>query len=167
MVDILMGEVEPVRNPVSDRDMCNRRDVTRHEQMVDMMWFEPETSESVPSAYYVPAEATKAIELLKAHGIVVRPLARQRVVGIEQFVISSDSATQKFEGHTLRKLGGKWEPVSDATVGRGALEVPMDQPLARLAFYLLEPASDDGLVAWNFLDDRLNDAKTYPILRKK
>jgi Zinc carboxypeptidase len=167
MVDILMGEVEPVRNPVSDRDMCNRKDVTRHEQMVDMMWFEPETSETVPSAYYVPAEATKAIELLKAHGIVVRPPARQPVAGIEQFVISSDNATQKFEGHTLRKLGGTWEPVRDATVARGALEVPMDQPLARLAFYLLEPASDDGLVAWNFLDDRLNDAKTYPILRKK
>ena len=43
----------------------------------------------------------------------------------------------------------------------------MTQPLARLAFYLLEPASDDGLVNWNFLDDQLKDAKTYPILRKK
>ena len=43
----------------------------------------------------------------------------------------------------------------------------MNQPLARLAFYLLEPASDDGLVAWNFLDEQLKDAKTYPILRRK
>ena len=43
----------------------------------------------------------------------------------------------------------------------------MTQPLARLAFYLLEPASDDGLVAWNVLDDQLKDAKVYPILRKK
>jgi hypothetical protein len=43
----------------------------------------------------------------------------------------------------------------------------MTQPLARLAFYLLEPASDDGLVVWNVLDDQLTDAKTYPILRKK
>jgi hypothetical protein len=43
----------------------------------------------------------------------------------------------------------------------------MDQPLARLAFYLLEPASDDGLVAWNYLDEQLKDAKTYPILRVK
>ena len=36
----------------------------------------------------------------------------------------------------------------------------MNQPLARLAFYLLEPASDDGVVAWNFLDDQLKDATT-------
>jgi hypothetical protein len=41
-----------------------------------------------------------------------------------------------------------------------------NQPLGRLAFYLLEPTSDDGLVAWNFLDDVLKDATTvYPILR--
>ena len=31
----------------------------------------------------------------------------------------------------------------------------MNQPLARLAFYLLEPRSDDGLVDWNFLDAAL------------
>jgi hypothetical protein len=49
------------------------------------------------------------------------------------------------------------------------MEVRMDQPLARLAFYLLEPASDDGLVAWNVLDEQLQDAsvKQYPILRAK
>ncbi len=45
----------------------------------------------------------------------------------------------------------------------------MNQPLARLAFYLLAPTSDDGLVTWNYLDDVLGDTavKTYPILRKK
>jgi hypothetical protein len=43
----------------------------------------------------------------------------------------------------------------------------MNQALARLAFYLLAPTSDDGLVTWNFLDDLLKDAKTYPILRKR
>ena len=42
----------------------------------------------------------------------------------------------------------------------------MNQPLARLAFYLLEPRSDDGLVDWNFLDAALGaDVKVYPILR--
>ena len=37
----------------------------------------------------------------------------------------------------------------------GAWVVPMNQPLARLAFYLLAPTSDDGLTAWNYLDDVL------------
>jgi hypothetical protein len=44
----------------------------------------------------------------------------------------------------------------------------MNQPLARLAFYLLEPRSDDGLVNWNALDAALGqEVKVYPILRSR
>ena len=31
----------------------------------------------------------------------------------------------------------------------------MDQPLARLAFILFDPRSDDGFMAWNILDPML------------
>jgi hypothetical protein len=41
----------------------------------------------------------------------------------------------------------------------------MDQPLARLAFLLLEPRSDDGFANWNVLDPALEAAEEYPILR--
>jgi hypothetical protein len=41
----------------------------------------------------------------------------------------------------------------------------MDQPLARLAFHLMEPTSDDGLVTWNFLDEWLLEGKDVPIFR--
>jgi hypothetical protein len=161
-----MGEVEPVQNPVFNSTMCNRKDVVHTEQMVDAMWFEPVTTEAAASTYYVPADATKAIDLLKAHGIVMRPVA-QPVKGVEQFTITANAPAQNFEGHTMRKIDGTWASAPDVTVPPGALEISMTQPLSRLAFYLLEPASDDGLVAWNFLDDQLKDAKTYPILRKK
>ena len=33
----------------------------------------------------------------------------------------------------------------------------MDQRLGRLAFYLLDPRSDDGLFEWNFFDDVAGD----------
>ena len=39
------------------------------------------------------------------------------------------------------------------------------QPLGALAFYLLEPESDDGLAVWNFLDPYLEAGKTYPVYR--
>jgi len=131
-----------------------------------MLWFEPATTETAPSAYYVPADAAKAIDLLKAHGIQMKAVA-QPVTGVEQFSIDANTtAGLPFEGHAVRKVEGKWQ-AADVTVPKGAWEVPMTQPLARLAFYLLEPASDDGLVAWNVLDDQLKDAKVYPILRKK
>jgi hypothetical protein len=134
--------------------------------MVDMMWFEPATTETAPSAYYVPADATKAIDLLRAHGIQMKPVG-QTVSGLEQFAISANTTAQTFEGHAMRKVEGTWSAEAAGTAPKGAMEISMSQPLARLAFYLLEPASDDGLVAWNALDDQLKDARTYPILRKR
>jgi hypothetical protein len=49
----------------------------------------------------------------------------------------------------------------------------MNQPLAALIFYLLEPESDDGLVNWNVLDQELDRAEkdasaaAYPVYRSK
>ena len=44
----------------------------------------------------------------------------------------------------------------------------MDQPLARLAFMLFDPRSDDGFMAWNILDPVLGATPApqhYPVLR--
>jgi len=165
MVDVLMGEVEPITNPNNQAVMCNRKDVVHPEKMADMMWFEPATSETVPSAYYVPADAAKAIDLLKAQGLQMHEAAVPAAA--ESFTISSNAAGQNFEGHAMRKVDGQWGAKAAAKTGTKYLEVSTAQPLGRLAFYLLEPASDDGLVAWNYLDDQLKDQTTYPIFRKK
>ncbi len=170
-VEILMGEVEPVKNPNNDADMCSRKDVVKPEQMVDMMWFEPATTETAPSAYLIPATPamTKAVDLLKWHGIKVQETNASALRSpVERFTITGNTAGQNFEGHAIRRLEGTWSGVTlDASPDSKWYEVAMNQPLARLAFYLLEPASDDGLVAWNYLDDSLKDAAAYPILRRK
>jgi hypothetical protein len=168
MIEILMGEVEDEKNPVSGAVMNRRKDVVKPEQMVDMLWFEPVTTETAPAAYYIPLTETKAIAHLKAHGIQMKEM----MLGgdVEGFAITANTAGQTFEGHTIRRLEGKWGTRLDIVRTGKWMEVPMNQPLARLAFYLLEPTSDDGLVAWNYLDDRLKDAAAgahYPILRRK
>ena len=165
-VDVLMGEVEPEKNPNNNADMCRRKDVVKTEQMVDMMWFEPATTEVVPSAYYISKDATKAIELLKAHGIQMREVPAP--INVDAFGFTANSAVQNFEGHAVRKLEGKWGGNIDYVGGTRVFEVSMHQPLGRLVFYLLEPTSDDGLVAWNYLDDQLKgETGLYPIGRKK
>ena len=52
------------------------------------------------------------------------------------------------------------------TLPAGTVVVSVDQPLGRLAFMLLEPRSDDGLVNWNVLDEALEGAEVYPIVRR-
>jgi len=165
-VEILMGEVEDEKNPNNGATMNRRKDVVKPESMIDMLWFEPATTEAVPAAYYVPAQATKAIDLLKAHGIRMRDAAPAGP--IEAFTIASAAAGQTFEGHAMRKIEGAWGALPKISGDAKYVEVRTDQPLGRLAFYLLEPASDDGLVVWNYLDDQIKDGTTlYPVLRRK
>jgi hypothetical protein len=139
--------------------------------MTDRLWFEPTATEDVPAEFYVPAAATSSLDLLRKHGIQLRQVTAP-VSGVEQFVISGNTARPPnnsidTQQHALRTLEGKWEAATGVTVPAGSWAVPMNQPLARLAFYLLAPTADDGLVTWNFLDEMLKEAKTYPILRKK
>ena len=90
--------------------------------------------------------------------------------GLDRFVITANAARPgrggiDFGTHELRTIEGYWQPAA-ATVPAGTWMVPMDQPLARLAFTLLAPTSDDGLLAWNVLDEMLASG-AYPILRRR
>ena len=108
------------------------------------------------------------IDRLEAHGIRYFKTATETTLKVERFRIDSSKVEDReFEGHKLRTLTGMWLP-SDQTVRAGSLIVPMDQPLARLAFMLLDARSDDGLMAWNVLDPVLGQnpgPEFYPVLR--
>jgi hypothetical protein len=87
-------------------------------------------------------------------------------VPIEEFQIAStEVAAQTFENHQERTVAGKWV-AAERPIAAGSFRVPMSQPLARLAFYLLEPRSNDGLATWNVLDEAIKKAQ-YPIVRTR
>jgi hypothetical protein len=62
------------------------------------------------------------------------------------------------------RLQGRYEPAM-LSAQEGALFIPAAQPLGRLAFYLLEAESDDGLVTWNLIENGLAPGQTYPVYR--
>ncbi|MDX1661792.1 MAG: M14 family metallopeptidase [Gemmatimonadota bacterium] len=162
---ILLGEVVEERHPYTGERILRRVDSTRVEPMPAYVGFRPATSEVVPSAYLVPADLVEVVELLEAHGIETRRTEADREGVVEAFrITASELAVREFQGHRIRTLEGEWI-AGERTVPAGTVVVPMDQPLARLAFALLEPASDDGFVAWNVLDDALEDAAVHPVLR--
>jgi Zinc carboxypeptidase len=165
--EILMGDTAQEINPFSGQTMLRRLDVHKPERMWLENTFESTESERVPSAYYIPAALTVFIERLRAHGIRVERLDQPATLGLEEFRIQSTQlAAQTFERHQERTVTGEYEPV-ELTIPAGTYRVSMKQPLARLAFYLIEPRSNDGLLTWNFLDDALKDSKTYPITRTR
>jgi hypothetical protein len=109
------------------------------------------------------------VDRLAAHGVTFTRTDKETAFKGERFVIDQNTQEEsEFRGaapHKLRTITGRWEAV-DQSLPAGSLIVPMDQPLARLAFILLDPRSDDGFLAWNILDGLLGDnARYYPVLR--
>ena len=166
LVEILMGEVTQEKHPVDGHVMELRKDVKIPEKMADYGTFEATETERVPRAYLIPPDHKQALDLLAAHGILFEPSRRTETLDVEEFQIEANTqAANPFQTHRERTLTGKWV-AARRPIPEGTIVVRMNQPLARLAFYLLEPRSDDGLVNWNFLDAALGpDVKAYPILR--
>jgi hypothetical protein len=109
---------------------------------------------------------TTVVDLLRKHGIQLRQLTLS-TRGVEQFTIAGAETSSVVDGHALKRLTGEWQPAGAVIVPAGSWVVRMNQRLARLAFSLIEPTSNDGFVAWSVLDSALAGAKTYPILRKR
>jgi len=164
-VEILLGDTEEVLNPYTRAPMRRRLDVVRPTLMYEYGTFAASHDEIAPGAYYVPADLTPVVDLLAAHGVDGTPLDRETAITAERFVITRSSvADRAVEGHRERVVEGAWERV-ERTVPAGTLVVPVDQPLGRLIFTLLEPRSDDGVVNWNLLDGQVEAGSVYPILR--
>jgi hypothetical protein len=164
-VEILMGEVVEERNPYSGEPMLRRLDVRRPEMMPEFGTLRATESERAPAAYMVPSDLGVVLDALDDHGIEWQRLEEPRTMAVERFVIDSTTvAEREYQGHHQRTVFGSYEPVQ-ITFPAGAAVVSLDQPLGRLAFLLLEPRSDDGLLNWNFLDVAIEESPYYPILR--
>ena len=165
-VDILLGEVAEVRNPYTGEVMYLREDATNPTSMYEYGTFAATETERAPRTYFVPPALAAVVERLGAHGVWFEELAGPREMALERFRIDSTRVAERpFQGRHERTLSGAYESVV-RRLEAGTLVVPVDQRLGRLVFYLLEPRSDDGLVAWALMDDVLEDADYYPILRE-
>jgi len=164
-VTILMGEVVEERNPFTGEVILRRTDDQTPTEMYEFGTFQPTERERVPAAYYVPPGLQAVQELLVAHGIRFEMMEAPAERPVQEFVVDSlASAPREYEGHLGQEVWGAYR--EDARVlEAGTMRVPMDQPLARVAFGLLEPRSDDGVVAWGLLSGELAAHQPYPILR--
>ncbi len=178
--EILLGRARRVVNPFSGTTVLERVDTTYTRSMFEYGTFSSTENERVPKAYYVPARTESTGEntlrrnatgadavaaMLDLHGIRYSKSTIAREMDIDVFLIDSTRVSpRKFQDVNERTVFGGYHRES-RVLPTGTLVVPMDQPLARLAFYLLEARSDDGLVNWGLLDAYIEDGTTYPIWR--
>jgi hypothetical protein len=139
------GAFKTIRMPVFDR-------------------FEATRKEAIPAGYLLAPQHADIAALLRAQGVEVRRLNAAWSGAAEQFQVDSLIVEPLFEGHRTIRVEGKWG-AGTVTAAPGWYLINTDQPLGLLAAYLLEPASEDGLVTWNFFDRNLRRGQPAPVLR--
>ncbi len=137
------------------------RDVTvRH-----MGWFEPTLRVTRPFAYVLPPEARGVVEKLIQHGVRIERAEHDAAFDAEIYTVTGlTRAEREFQQRRIVRVDVEAQR-RRAAIPAGSWIVPMDQPLANLAIYLLEPASDDGLATWGFYDEWLVEGGRLPVLR--
>ena len=90
---------------------------------------------------------------LALHGITFSAISAPRTqLTVEVFrAVRADFALAPFEGHMRVALEGCWKPEAQS-IAKGALFVPIAQPLSRLVMHMLEPQAPDSLAAWGFFN---------------
>lgn len=128
--------------------------------------FVPLLSRPAPWAYSLAPEDTAGVELLRSHGIVVERLveAWEGDAGPQFAVDSIVLAPNAFEGRREVRLAGRWVE-RRVSLPAGSWIVRVAQPLGVLAMYLLEPESDDGLVAWDVGNRSQRTRDFAPVVR--
>ncbi len=170
-VDILVGDVKKQLNPRSGKEMLQMTDMAVPVPMKDYGVFAATSSRSLPDGWLIPRAIAEngrlaaALDRLRWHGIRMQTVAADTQVMVERFLISDVVRSERaFQGHRETRLRGALQK-AQLSVASGSIFIPANQPLARLAFYLIEPESDDGLVAWNIIDEGLASGEAYPIYR--
>jgi hypothetical protein len=130
--------------------------------------YEPTVTVRAPAAYVVPAAEPRVIEALTNHRLAFQKVGARGVrAPLEAYRIVSrePTASPDVGDHVLEETVLRVESFADARpASPDDFLVPATQPWGRLATYLLEPHSDDGLARWGWFPS-LRAGDPFPIRR--
>jgi hypothetical protein len=171
MEDVRVEQITPITDSSAKREpgmgMRQRTGIIKNVRMPVMVSFTPTLTSTLPYAYAFDAKTAKAIlPLLRLHGLDVEQLTAAATVMAQSFGVDSVMERGRSEtSRTMKDLSGKWNAPATQSLPAGMYVVRAGQPFGLVAFYLLEPESDDGLMQWSFYDGIVTPHADFPILR--
>jgi hypothetical protein len=118
----------------------------------------------LPAAYVLPEASESVVRNLRNHGVRLSVLQQAvKVPVVVRKIASISRSAMAFQQHHLVQLDTE-EVRVERELSAGTLIVQTAQPLGRLAAWLLEAESCDGLTTWNFFDGVLREGAEYPVL---
>ena len=168
--DVRVEEVLPLTDSTKREPgmgMRQRTGIVRLVKMPVMASFTPTLTSTLPFAYAFDEKTAKAIlPTLRMHGIAVEKLDAPASVTAQAFNV--DSVLDRGHSETsrlMKDVTGTWSGAATRSLPAGSYIVRAGQPYGLVAFYLLEPLSEDGLAQWSFYDGILAAHAPFPIVR--
>jgi hypothetical protein len=147
--------------------MRQRTGIMKNVRMPVMVSFTPTLTSTLPFAYAFDERTAKAIgPQLALHGLTVEQLTAAAPVTAQAFRV--DTVVERGRVETPRQtkdVSGAWSAAASRSLPAGTYIVRAGQPFGLLAFYLLEPESEDGLMHWSFYDGIVAAHTDFPVLR--
>jgi hypothetical protein len=112
--------------------------------------------------YAFAATDTSAVRVLTLHGVTIERTRADCSLSAESF--SADSVIVAGGQFRNPRVEGRWQR-ADTRLAAGTNVVRFGQPLGVVATYVLEPRSDDGLVAWNVGNRVANNQLASTVVR--
>lgn len=136
-------------------------------RMPMMVSFKPTVTNTLPFAYAFDAKTAAVLRpILDLHGIKVERTTAAASVTAQAFGIDTvTDAGGSESARRMRSAPGQWKDAGTRSLPSGTYVVRASQPFGLLAFYLLEPQNNDGLVAWGFFEGLLSARSDYPVIR--
>jgi zinc carboxypeptidase len=105
-----------------------------------------------PLAYIIPLQWQSVIDVVKAHGLQTTELQDTTSMNVESYRFTNVQwPSEPFEGRHMPRF--ELETIIEERVYvAGSVIVSLEQPLARVALNLLEPAAPDSLARWGFFN---------------
>ncbi len=170
MEDVRVEELVPLTDS-SKREpgmgARQRTGIIKLVRMPIMATFAPTLTSTLPFGYAFDAGTAKSLLwILRLHGLTVDQLDAPATVTAQTFNVDAvvDRGRSETSRH-LKDVTGHWSDATTRSLPAGSYVVRAGQPFGLLAFYLLEPESEDGLAQWSFLDGIMTPHADFPVVR--
>lgn len=168
--DVRVEQIRPLTDSTkreAGMGMRERTGIMKNVRMPLMVSFTPTLTSTLPFAYAFDEATAKAIgPQLALHGVTVEQLTAPATVTAQGFKVDSVIERGRAETPRLMKdVTGTWNAPISKSLSAGTYIVRAGQPFGLLAFYLLEPESEDGLMHWSFYDGIVAPHADFPVWR--
>jgi len=168
--EVRVEEIKPLTDSTKREPgmgMRQRTGIIKNVRMPVMASFTPTLTSTLPFAYAFDEKTAKAIgPQLALHGVTIEQLTAPASVTAQTFKVDSVIDRGRSETpRTMKDVTGTWGGAAGKSLPAGTYVVRAGQPFGLLAFYLLEPESEDGLMQWSFYDGIVAPQSDFPVLR--